>query len=129
MQLNEALAFIDDSERGATLELRHPVSGAPTGMKLVVAGPDSRTQRAARLATADELSDLARADGTVSAEDRERATIAGLARCILCWEIIEDGEALPLTHSAACRLLSVSWAREQVDAFAGNRANFVGGQK
>jgi hypothetical protein len=126
MNLNEALAFIDDADRGAVLELRHPVSGAPTGMKLTLAGPDSRHQRNARLIMADELAELARADGTISAEAREKATVSTLARCILHWDISEDGEALPLTHAHAVRLLSVAWVRQQADAFADNRANFTG---
>lgn len=126
MNLNEALAFVEDADRGATLELRHPVSGALTGMRLTVAGPDSRLQRSARLIMADELAELARADGTISAEAREKAAVSMLARCILHWEISEDGRTLPLTHEHACRLLSVAWAREQIDAFAGTRSHFTG---
>ncbi|MBP1856852.1 hypothetical protein [Rhizobium herbae] len=129
MEMSDALAFIADADRGAELELRHPVTGAPTGIKLTLAGPDSLTQRRARLTMADSLSELARADGTVGAEDRERASVASLASCILRWEITEDGQSLPLSQATAVRLLSAAWAREQVDAFAGNRANFVGGQK
>lgn len=126
MQLNDALAFVEDADRGSELELRHPVSGAPTGMKMTMAGPDSRIQRSANLIMLDELAELARADGSISAECRERAAVAMLARCVLRWDISEDGEALPLTHAHAVRLLSVAWVRQQADAFAGDRANYTG---
>lgn len=129
MNASEVFATVEDSDRGAEIELRHPVSGAPTGMKLTLAGPDSRTQRSARLTMADELAEVARADGTISAEDRERAAVASLARCVLRWEITEGGQALPLTHAHAVRLLSVAWVREQCDGFAGNRANFIGASR
>lgn len=126
MDLNDVLNFVDDADRGAELELRHPVTTLPTGLKLTLAGPDSRIQRSAKLMMADEAAEIARADGTVSAEDRERAAIAQLARCVIRWEIVQDGDALPLNHANAVKLFTVPWVREQADLFAGNRANFTG---
>ncbi len=129
MDLSDVLAFVEEADRGALLELSHPVSGEPTGLKLTLAGPDSRVQRASRLTMADELADLAAADGRVSAENREKSAIASLARCVLAWEISDDGKVLPLSHVNATRLLGVAWVREQIDTFAGNRANFAGGSR
>ncbi|WP_202881064.1 hypothetical protein [Sinorhizobium medicae] len=122
--LDDILANIEDQDRGSEMELRNPATGQPTGLKLTVAGPDSLTQRRSRLQMSDELAEIARADGTVSAEEREKAAIASLARCVLRWKVVHGGRELPCTHANIVRLLSVAWVREQVDAFAGDRANF-----
>ncbi len=74
---------------------------------------------------ADDLSDLAQGDGTVTAEVRERAAVASLARCVLRWKIVQGGVELPCSHTNLLRVLSVAWVREQVDTFAGDRKNFV----
>lgn len=124
---DDILANVEDQDRGAEMELRNPATGEPTGLKLTLAGPDSLTQRRSRLQMSDELAELARADGTVSAEEREKAAIASLARCVLRWQIIQSGKELACNHANIVRLLSVAWVREQVDAFAGNRANFMAG--
>ncbi|MDW9772722.1 hypothetical protein GOA89_13170 [Sinorhizobium meliloti] len=126
---DDILANVEDQDRGAEVELRNPATGEPTGLKLTVAGPDSLTQRRSRLQMSDELAELARADGTVSAEEREKAAVASLARCVLSWQIVEGGKELTCTHANIVRLLSVAWVREQVDAFAGNRANFMAGAR
>ncbi|KQU81278.1 hypothetical protein ASD00_35170 [Ensifer sp. Root31] len=127
--LDDILANVEDQDRGAEMELRNPATGEPLGLKLTLAGPDSLTQRRSRLQMSDELAELARADGTVSAEEREKASIASLARCVLRWEIVQAGQPLSCTHGNIVRFLSVAWVREQVDAFAGNRAHFMAGAR
>ncbi|MEQ8293059.1 MAG: hypothetical protein RID15_01625 [Marinovum algicola] len=127
MQLDDIRAFSADQERGAWFELLDPVTHKGTGIRLKVAGPDSETQNRARLRLADDLAEVADAEGRVSAEARERARLDSLARCILDWEISEGGEALPLTHANAVRLLKVAtWVQAQVDSFASDRASFMG---
>jgi hypothetical protein len=118
----------EDQDRGAELELRDPVTGKPTGLKMTIAGPDSDTQRRARLKMVDELA-AASVEGLVSAEAREAAAIAFLARCVIRWDVQHDGTAIPLTHQAACRLFGVTWVREQVDGFASNRAAYRKGAR
>lgn len=124
MDLSDILANVADQDRGRECELRDPVTGEPTGIKLWIVGPDSKTAHDARIAMADELMERSRPDGTVSAEDRERARISSLARLVQRWEVSEAGRALPFTHKNVLRLLAVSWVEAQIDAFAGNRANF-----
>lgn len=116
-----------DQDRGAEIELQHPATGEPTGLKLTLAGPDSATQKRAKVELADSLADLADAEGHVSAEAREKAAIASLAKCVIRWDVSLDGEQLACEHKHIVRLLSVPWVREQVDAFAGNRAAFMKG--
>ena len=102
MELNEIASLTADQDRGRWFELHDPVDGTPTGIRLRIAGPDSETQRRARLALADELADLADGDGRVSAEAREKARLNSLARCVLGWEITEDGQPVPFNTRTWC---------------------------
>jgi hypothetical protein len=123
MDLTEILGNVADQERGAWFDILDPVTAEETGIKFRVAGPDSETQHRARLKLSDELAELADADGRITAEHREKARIASLARCVLGWEITEDGKPVPFSHAACVRVLSAaSWLQTQVDAFASDRA-------
>jgi hypothetical protein len=122
MQLNEMLSARADQDRGKWFELAHPVTGKPTGIKLLVAGPDSETQARARLALVDELGDMTDHEGRVSGENREKARVRNLARCVLDWEIQEDSKPVPFNTENVIRLLRAGvWAQAQIDAFADNR--------
>ncbi len=125
MDLSDILSNVADQDRGRECELLDPVIGKPTGIKLWIVGPDSKTAHDARIAMSDELIEQARHDGTVSAEDRERARINSLARLVRRWEIEENGNPIPFTHKNVVRLLSVgTWIEAQVDAFASDRSAF-----
>lgn len=127
MDLNDILANVADQDRGKEFELADPVTGKPTGIKFRVAGPDSETQNRARLALADELTEMADAQGRVTAEQREKARLNCLARCVLGWDIEEDGKPVPFTTKNLLRVLRVHWVQAQVDAFASDRSIFRGG--
>lgn len=125
MQLNEIVSFSEDQERGRWFELSDPVTAKPTGIRLRIVGPDSETQRRGRLRLADDLADLADEEGRVSAEARDRVRVANLGRCVIDWEIAEEGEPVPFSHANVVRLLkAAAWVQAQVDAFAGDRASF-----
>lgn len=125
MQLNDILSDAEDQDRGRWFDLRDPVTGEATGIRLRLAGPDSATQARARLKMVDELAEAADDDGRVSAEAREKCRLNSLARCVLGWEIEEDGAPVPFTHKNVVRLLrAAAWVHAQVDAFAGDRAAF-----
>lgn len=128
MQLSEVMNLTEDQERGQWLDLLNPYDGAPVGVRLLIAGPDSRTQAKARLQMADELADVADDQGQVSAEQREAARLRALARCVLNWEASEDGAAVPFTFEAGLRLIKAGrWVQEQVDEFAGSRRAHANG--
>lgn len=128
MQLNDILAEAQDQDRGRDFELRDPVTGRPAGITLRIAGPDSATQARARLQMADDLAELADDDGRVSAVSREKARLNCLARCVLGWDIKEDGAPVPFTHANVLRFLRAAlWVQTQVDGFAGDRGAFRGG--
>lgn len=122
MTLDEIMANISDQDRGREFELADPVEGTPTGIKLWIVGPDSETAHRARLALADELAEMADAEGKVTAEQREKARLNCLARHVLRWEITEDGKPVPFSHAALLRLLRVHWCQVQIDSFAADRA-------
>ncbi len=125
MDLREITGWSDDQDRGRELRLRDPVTGRATGIVFRLAGPDSATPRRAQLRLVDDLAEMAGPDGRVSAEHRERARLDCLARCVLGWDIREDGEPVPFTHRNVVRVLGAArWLQEQVDAFAADRAAF-----
>ncbi|MGA0617402.1 hypothetical protein [Paracoccus sp. KR1-242] len=127
MQLNDILADAQDQDRGRDFDLLDPVSGKATGITLRIAGPDSATQARARLQMVDDLAAAADADGMVSALDREKARLNSLARCVLGWDVKEDGEPVPFNHANVLRLLKAAlWVQQQVDGFASDRAAFRG---
>lgn len=126
MQLNDILSNAEDQDRGRWFDLRDPVTGEATGIRLRIAGPDSATQARSRLRMADDLAEAANDEGRISAEAREKCRLAALARCVLGWEIEEDGQPVPFTHANVIRLLrAASWVHHQIDAFAGDRAAFM----
>ncbi len=125
MTLEDIIANIADQDKGKEFELVDPVDGKPTGIRFRVAGPDSETQHRARLALTDELAEMADDRGRVTAEQRERARINSLARCVLGWTIEENGKPIPFNHKNVVRVLMAgTWIQQQVDAFASDRAAF-----
>ena len=127
MQLNDILADAQDQDRGRDFDLADPVTGKPVGITLRIAGPDSATQARARLQLADDLAEAADDTGRVTAKDRESARLNCLARCVLGWDIKEDGEAVPFSHANVLRFLSAAvWVQAQIDGFASDRGAFRG---
>lgn len=130
MQMNDILADAQDQDRGRDFDLVDPVTGKPTGITLRIAGPDSATQARARLQMVDDLAEMADDRGRVNAASRETARLNSLARCVLGWQIEEDGQPVPFTHANVLRLLrSAEWVQVQIDAFASDRAAFRAGVK
>lgn len=126
MTLDDILSNVADQDRGRELVIVNPWTGALAGIRFRIAGPDSEVQHRARIQMMDELAEAARPDGTVTAEAREAARIACLAKCVLLMEIEEDGKPVPTSHKNITRVLrAAGWLQAQVDAFAGNRANFA----
>lgn len=130
MQFSELGFISEDQDKGRWLDLREPYDGKPTGIRLLIAGPDSDTQRRARLKLADDLVDMADDDNRVSGENRELARLRNLARCVIGWEVTEDGQPVPFAFENVMRLLRAGrWVQEQVDDFAGSRRAFARGAK
>jgi hypothetical protein len=122
LDLGVIKAHVADQDRGHWRDLRDPVSGEPTGIRFLVAGPDSSAQHRAQLAMVDELAELADADGRISAEDREMVRLRALAKVVLGWEVVEEGRPVTFNTVNVLRVLRAArWLREQVDAMASER--------
>lgn len=130
LDLDDIVAAVADQDKGAWFGIADPVTGEPTGIRFLLAGPDSRTQHRAQLELVDELADLADADGRVTAEQRESARLRALAKAVLGWEIVEGGEAVPFNQRNVLRVLRAArWLRDQVDDFAGRRPSIPRGDR
>lgn len=125
MTLDEINSNLVDQDKGRWLEVVDPWDGKPTGLRLLIAGPDSETQNKARIAMMDELAAAADVDGKASFEAREKARVNCLARCVLNWDIAADfGLNAKFGHAAVVKVLQVAWIQQQADAFAADRAKF-----
>lgn len=121
------LAHFDDlvegQDRGADLQIRHPVTGEIVpDMVFVVAGPDSDTQRRARIKFSDELLAFR---GTPPADELNRMEIERLARCVVSWRVTRDGNPVEFTHTNVIRLITnFTFIKEQLEAFAASRVPY-----
>lgn len=126
MTLDDILANVADQDRGRPLSILDPWSGKPVGMTWYIAGPDSDTQRRARIEMMDELADRAEPDGTVTGENREKARLNALAKSVLRWDMEGGQEPVAFSHKNVLRFLRAgTWLQAQVDAFAGDRSKFA----
>ncbi|MDP9571464.1 UNVERIFIED_ORG: hypothetical protein J2W66_001949 [Agrobacterium larrymoorei] len=125
MTHDDLIANLADQERGRWMEVIEPWDGKPVGLRLLVAGPDSDTQRKARVEMADKLAEAADADGKVSFETREKMRLYCLARCVLGWELAASfGLDAQFGQAGVIKLLRFAWLEQQLDAFAGDRSKF-----
>ncbi len=118
-------ANITDQDRGRWLDVVEPWDGKPIGVRLLIAGPDSDTQRKARVEMMDNLAEAADTEGKVSFETREKLRVFCLARCVLNWDIAAAfGLDLPFGQAAVVKILQFGWLQQQADEFAGDRSKF-----
>jgi hypothetical protein len=115
------------AEAGSELTLLHPVSGEPLDIVITVAGQDSKRARNADRAITDMLTKEAQ-DKKLKSDDEtfERLAATKAAGLTMGWSGIEwNGAEYPFTHENAVKLyIERRWIREQVERFAGQRANF-----
>ncbi|HVV43172.1 MAG TPA: hypothetical protein VHC94_19150 [Nitrobacter sp.] len=123
--MSSDLSALDDlvagQDRGADLAIKHPVTGEPIGT-LTIAGPDSDTQRRARLQMQDELYAF---KGRPPAAEYDRMDIDRLARCVVSWRLKRAEQDVPFTFAAVVKLLREQPSvREQVERFSQDRAPY-----
>ena len=118
------------SESGVECKLIHPRTGLPSGAAVVVHGLDSERFRTAIAEQARKINDL-RAEAAGAEVDDEAKKAFGLSLLASCTSGFvnladENGEPLQYSHAAAVDFYARSpSAREQVDVFLMNRANFL----
>lgn len=125
LDLADVIGNVRDQNRGRWFDILDPVTGAQTGIRLQIAGPDSETQRRAQLRLADRLVELAGPNGRVTAEDRCTARVEALAECIIDLAVVENGQEMSHSHRNTVRLLKAArWLEETADRLAGDRSLF-----
>lgn len=131
-----ALDLSNKSSQSATLQLEHPVTGEEltivspttgeeTPVTITLVGMDSETYRHAQNAVANRRINGRRKK--ISVEELNRESIEILARCTLGWQgIVVDGQELaPDVENAVKLYTRFPWIKEQADAFASDRANYL----
>lgn len=113
------------SDEGAWLTLEHPVTGVPLSAEIKLAGIDSKIYQKQVRKNQDRR--LKRFRLKTSSNELENERLSLLVAITLEWkDVAEDGQALEHTLENARHLYTeYSWIREQVDEFAGDRANFI----
>lgn len=115
------------SEAGSDLTVLHPTSGEPTEIVIHIAGPDSKRARDADREMTDKLTKEA-IDKKLTPDDAtfERMASMRAASLTLGWSGIQwGGTEFPFNAENAIKLYTERrWIRTQVEAFAGQRANF-----
>lgn len=123
-QFDEA---IERQEKGIEVPILGLDGKTPTGLVIVVAGPDSERARKAREQLHQELVDAQRIDPLTPAEVAAQGT-RFLAKLTIGWapDVKVAGEQLAFTEANAIRVYEkYRFIRQQVDAAAGNRAAFM----
>jgi len=123
------LAFLDTAavaEQGAELALLHPGTGKALGITIRLAGVDSDIYRKASRKITEKRLNRGRV-GKLDLEAVEDEGLTVMAACTLGWSgVVVDGQELPCTRDNAQAVYRrFPWIREQVDAFMGDRANFL----
>jgi len=121
-----------NSEDEATLEIVHPSTGEPLGIKITVAGIDSKIYREAQRKVSNKRLKQTFGRGVVNktptVEEFEAETVDILAKCTMSWQnIVWEEKELPCNYENAKMIyIKLIWLRDQVDAFINDRANFLG---
>lgn len=124
--LNDIIGIHASQDAGAELAIRNPITDELTDLKFWIAGPDSNVQKEASKWASAEVAKhpfLTMAPTLPQNEEIRRNIATGLlARCIVKWQVRQNGEPVPLTLANAVRVLNASdIIRNQVDEFAASR--------
>lgn len=114
----------------ADVEIKHPVTGAPTGAMVTLAGPEHPKRKQLIFTRTRRLRAKFQKSGKVQLddpEDEEADGVSYLAACTLGWiGIAEGGREIPFSTQAAADLYArVSWLKAQVAAALEERENFI----
>jgi hypothetical protein len=121
------LAKFDNTaaETGTELVLLNPIDDEPTDMKIMVLGFDSSKAKEAIRASGNKR--LKRGKLVSTMEEMEQSGLNLTAACTISWSGIEEnGEEVEFAPANVKRIYTeYPWIKEQVDAFIGDRANFL----
>lgn len=122
----ELFDYETKAEAGFWVDLLHPVTVQPTGIRFNVVGMDSKTYESAASDFNRELSQI-EADTKLSKEQKEEAKLEASCklwtRCTLGWEgLNENGKEMPFNTKDCHRIYrKYKGAREQIDKAIASR--------
>lgn len=123
-------AVVESAE--AVIEIKHPVTGAPTGASITVAGPEHPKRKKILFDRQRTLRARFQKSGKVQFTDpaeEEEELIQYLADCTLGWAGFTDGgKELKFSPQAAAELYAkpeLAWLRGQVSEALESRENFI----
>lgn len=124
MNLDDYEGRFGAQNAGFTVEIVDPLTKQPTGLKIMVCGPDTRTFYVAKNAARREAVKAGVGDSDDIVFD---ATALMVSKCILGWEGLTKGgkpvEFAP--HKAVSLFKKFPWVMEQCDNAISNRENFT----
>lgn len=105
------------------VEILHPGTKEPIGIRVTIAGPAADTYQAARLKLVQE--NMGNPDVTKIHQTMFKLLVA----CVLAWEgVMEHGVVVPCTPENVERILSTPgyyWLKDQLEAALGDVARFI----
>lgn len=114
----------------ADVVIKHPVTGAPTGALVTLAGPEHPKRKQLIFTRTRKLRAKFQKSGKVQLddpEDEEADGVSYLAACTLGWiGFSESGKEVPFSTQAAVDLYSrIGWLRAQINQALEDRENFI----
>jgi hypothetical protein len=124
--LSQFANLISAQEEGVLIDILHPVTGDPIGMKIKVAGPDSERVKSARQAVTN-ANLRANPANKPKAADLEASARKVTAAAVISWGGAEEnGKPVECTVDGVLRVFTdYPFIYEQVSAVVGNRALFA----
>jgi hypothetical protein len=125
------LDTVKSGDEGRELDVLHPATREPIGLKVRMHGADSTVYQKANRAQQRSIADRAARNRKLrlSAEEQDDLLLDLLVAATAGWSGTAslDGAELPAFTAAGARSLYLRfpWIREQADAFMADRANFL----
>lgn len=117
------------ADTGAVLQVEHPVDRTRLGIEISLVGADSDVYQRQVNSMANKRAKRLRPGQFVppTAEETTEAALELLAACTLGWKgMLLNGQEIPFSQENAVMIYrQFPWIKEQVDAFIGERANFL----
>ena len=122
----ETLDVAAAAERGATMTLLHPVTGAALDIRMTVLGGDAPAYRADLRKIRDTVAERPETEPTEQDAIAVLAHARNSAAAVTGWSgVVYGGKTVAFSLEAAVELMRQrSWVADQVAAFRDRRANF-----
>lgn len=129
-----SLDTVEACNKPFEIEIKHPVTGAPTGLFISVVGKDSEAYRGRLRAMANEMIQKQSRGGVskTRVDEIEQKSIDALVAATVAWRSEDDpehimlrGEALPCTPANARKLYAILPIQEQVAEAVNDLGNFM----